>query len=75
MEVISGWTNCKSRNGRSGDGMRGMMGTWGIRVGMRGIRGGMMGKRGTGGGNEGNKGDNLRVGVELMNYNCGEGQK
>ena len=55
--------------------MRGMMGTWGIRVGMRGIRGGMMGKRGTGGGNEGNKGDNLRVGVELMNYNCGEGQK
>ena len=38
-------------------------------MGKRGIRGGM---RGTGGGN---KGDNLRVGVELMNYNCGEGQK
>ena len=36
MKVISGWTNCKSRNGRSGDGMRGMMGTWGIRVGMMG---------------------------------------
>ena len=36
MEVISGWTNCKSRNGRSGDGMRGMRGTWGIRVGMMG---------------------------------------
>ena len=41
-------------------------------MGKRGIRGGM---RGTGGGNEGNKGDNLRVGVELMNHNCGEGQK
>ena len=25
------------------------------------------------GGNEGNRGENLRIGVELMNYNCGEG--
>ena len=25
--------------------------------------------------NAGNQGENLRIGVELMNYNCGEGQK
>ena len=31
--------------------------------------------RGTGGGNEGNKGEILCTGVELMNYNCGEGQE
>ena len=29
----------------------------------------------TGYGNERNKGENLRIGVELMNYNCGEGQE
>ena len=29
---------CKSRNGESGNGMRGMMETWRIRVGTRGIR-------------------------------------
>ena len=27
------------------------------------------------GGNEGNKGENLRIGVELMNYNWAEGQE
>ena len=27
------------------------------------------------GGNEGNKGENHRIGVELMNYNCGDGQE
>ena len=27
------------------------------------------------GGNDGNKGENLRIGVELMNYNYGEGQE
>ena len=27
------------------------------------------------GGNEGNKSENLRIEVELMNYNCGEGQE
>ena len=27
------------------------------------------------GGNEGNNGDNHQIGVELMNYNCGEGQE
>ena len=32
---------CKSRNGESGKGMRGMIGTPGIRVGRRGIRVGM----------------------------------
>ena len=31
--------------------------------------------RETGGGNEGNKGENLRIEVELTNYNCGEGEK
>ena len=63
----------------------GMQRMWGIRVGMRGMRGirkGMMkcGKSGweckkMGGGNEGNKSENLRIEVELMNYNCGEGQE
>ena len=41
-------------------------------MGMRGISVGMWG---TGGGNEGNKRENLSIGVELMNYNCGEGQE
>ena len=41
-------------------------------MGMRGIRVGM---QGTVGGNEENTGQNLRIGVELRNYNCGEGQK
>ena len=36
--------------------------TWGIGVGMRGI----------GGGNEGNQGDNLRIGVEMMDKKYGE---
>ena len=43
--------------------------------GMRGIKVGMMGMRETGCKNEGNKGENLHIGVELMHYNCGEGQK
>ena len=37
---------CKSRNGESGNGMRVMMGMWGISVGMMGMKGikvGMMG--------------------------------
>ena len=37
----------------------------GIRVGMWGI----------GGVNKGNHGENLRIGVEMMNKKCGEGQK
>ena len=69
----------------------GMMGMWAIRMGLMGIRVGMqmmrmcrisvgmqgirVGMQGTGGRNEGNKGDNLCIGVELMNYNCGEGQE
>ena len=36
---------CKSQNGESGNGMRGMMGTRGIRMGMRGIGVGMRGIR------------------------------
>ena len=71
-------------------GMRGIMGgIVEIRVRMQGIRIGMMGMRvgmrkmlgvrvgmwGTGGGNEENKGENLCIGVELTNYNCGEGQE
>ena len=47
----------------------------GIRVGMRGISGIRVRMRDTGFGNERNKGENLRIGVELMNYNCGEGQE
>ena len=51
-------------------GMRGvrveMMGMRGIRVGMQGIGVGM---GWIGGGTEGNQGGNLRIGVELMNYN------
>ena len=27
------------------------------------------------GGNDRNKGENLRIGAELMNFKCGEGQK
>ena len=34
---------CKSRNGELGNGMRGMMGTQEIKVGMRGIRVGTRG--------------------------------
>ena len=63
--------------------MRGIrVGTRGIKVGMIAIRVGMRGIPGikvrmwdTGYGNERNKGENLRIGVELMNYNCGEGQE
>ena len=47
----------------------------GIRVGMQGMRGMRVEMRETGGGNEGNKGQNLRIEVELTNYNCGEGEK
>ena len=61
---------CKSRNGESGYGMRGMIGMRGIRVGMWGIRVGM---RGIGGENDGNQGGNFRVGVEMINKKCGEG--
>ena len=54
-------------------GMRGIMvEMWGIRVGMMRIK---VGIQGTVGGNEENTGENLRIGVELTNYNCGEGQK
>ena len=53
---------CKSRNGESGNGIRGMMeceeSEWAC---------------GNQGGNEGNQCENLSIGVELMNYNCGEG--
>ena len=62
--------------------MKRMMGMQGIRMGMQGIRVGMremwgirVGMRGSRGGNEGNKGENHCIGVELMNYNCGEGQE
>ena len=58
----------------------GMMGMRGNRVGMMGMRGITVGMRGTGvgmreigSGNEGNQGENLRIGVELINWNCGEG--
>ena len=55
--------------------MRGMMGTRGIRVGMMEMWGTMVEMLGTGGRNERNKGKNLRLGVELINYNYGERQK
>ena len=51
----------------------------GIRVRMRGIMVGMMRMRGIrvgvwgiGGGNKGNNGENLRIGVEMMNKKYGE---
>ena len=46
------------------------VGMWGIGVGMRGIRVIM---RGIGDGNKGNHGENLRIGLEMMNKKCGEG--
>ena len=39
----SAFAICKSRNGESGNGMRGMIGTRGIRAGTRGIRVGTRG--------------------------------
>ena len=62
------------------------IGMQGIKVGMRRIRVGMMeirvgmigirvGMRGTAGGNEANKSEKLCIGVQLMNYNCREGQE
>ena len=44
-------------------------GMQGIRVGMWGIA---MGMRGIGGWNKENHVENLRIGVEMMNKNCGE---
>ena len=55
----------------------GIMRMHGIRVGMRGIAVGMreirVGMQGIGGRNAGNQGVNLRIGVEFMNKNWGEG--
>ena len=67
--------------------MKGMMRMWWIKVGMRGIRVGIMrmqgvrvgmrgiavGMQGIGGRNVGNQGVNLRIGVEFMIKNWGEG--
>ena len=39
------WAICKSGNGESGNGMKGMIGMQGIRVGMQGIGVGMRGIR------------------------------
>ena len=47
----------------------GMMGMQGIRVGMIGMRGISMGNRDR---NEGNQGENLHIGVEMMNKKCRE---
>ena len=44
-------------------------------MGNAGNQGGNDGNAGNQRGNDGNKGENLRKGVELTNYNCGEGQK
>ena len=68
-------------------GMRGIwVGMMGIKVGIRGINVGMMGivvgmqgirvgMQRTWGGNEGNKSENLRIGVQLINYNCRKEQQ
>ena len=40
-----------------------------------GIVGNQGGNAGNQGGSDGNKGENLRIGAEFTNYNCGEGQK
>ena len=54
---------CKSWNGESGNGMKGMMGTRGIRVGTWGIRVGSQGIRvGTWG---------IKVGKQGMGWECG----
>ena len=45
----------------------GMMGMRRIRVGMQGMRAIGVGMGGIGGGNEGTQGENLRIGVVLMN--------
>ena len=45
LKTLVDWAICKSRNGVAGNGMRGIMGTRGIRVGMRKIRVGMRGIR------------------------------
>ena len=47
----------------------------GTRVEMRGMQEIRVGMRRTGSGNERNTGENLRIQVELKNYNCGEGQE
>ena len=58
---------CKNRNEELGNGMRGMMGTRGIRVGTRGMGLGMLGMLGNAGNQAGNGGirmilfENLRV--------------
>ena len=48
----------------------GMMGMWEIRVGKQGVGAGMLG---IGDGNKGNHGENLRIGVAMINKKCGEG--
>ena len=56
--------------------MRGMKRMRGIRVGMirmRGIRVGDDGNVWNQGGDAGNQGENLRIGVEVMNKKFGEG--
>ena len=44
-------------------------------VGNTGNQGGNVGNMGNQGGNEKKKGENLCIVVELMKYNCGEGQE
>ena len=62
--------------------MRVMMGMRGIRVGMVGMQGIRVGKRiigremwGIGSRDERNQGENLRIEVEVVNQDCGKGQK
>ena len=61
-------------------GNAGNAGNQGRNNGNAGNQGGNDGNQGRnarkwGGGNEGNKRENLRTEVQLMNYNCGEGQE
>ena len=57
---------CKSQNGELGNGMRGMMGTQGIKVGMRKIGVGMREIRVSNAGNQ--VGQGIRVGMQVYKY-------
>ena len=63
---------CKSRNGESENGIRGMMEMRRITVEIMGMRGIRIGIQGIWGGNEGNHDENLSIGEEMINKKCGE---
>ena len=64
--------NLGGNDGNQGRNTGNQRGNDGNRGRNAGNQGGMQRTRG---GNEGNKGENLRIGVELINYNCGKEQQ